>query len=474
MLWTWLPIVAALASVVSAALLKIDLSLWENVHYYRNVNLAHAYVKEYCLVEARNTAADPQDLYIFPVSDGFDAIDEVSHFAVTLVDQKMEIHPIRLAEGVYAIKFPYPIAPGSLIEFKAMYVYSNTLIPFPEKINMDENQKLLLKVNKFAYSPYKTNDYSLAFTGLTKGQEMDLHLTDIAATPDLPELTPRVEKDADALVYGPLLDEFPPYSVQPMGLLYDHNRPITRVIKLDRSLWLPGSGIGVVQTEDYYELFNNGAELKSGFSRSDWMRGRFEVIKEHPALSQLEFPINSQAPYNDYYFTDKVGKVSSHKPMHGHIVLQPRFPLFGGWRYNFTMGWNNNLETFVRKVADEEDTYIAQIPVVNTLRDIYYDDVSVSFYLPENAEFIEAAAPMLANDTIVGTELSYLDVLDGHVKVTLRFRNLYDDMSKARVFIKYRYTAQRYWAKVTKIAGFVFLALFSYYVLGLVDFSIRK
>lgn len=426
-------------------------------------------------MEARNLDKVPQDLYIFPVSDGFDVIDEVSLLTVTLVDQMREIHPFRIDEGLYAIRFPYPVDPLSLIEFEAMYVYSNTLHPSPKKIKMDERQTLLLKLNKFAYSPYPTRAYVLAFTGLTEGEPKDLYWP--LATPDLPKLTSRVMKEPYALVYLTYYGEVPYFSVKPMRIMYDHNRPITRVITLDRSLWLSGWGIGVVKTEDNYELCNNGAELKSGFSHSEWMRGGYESDKEHFALSRLEFPVKPEAPYNDYYFTDKEGKMSTHQLMDGHIMFRPRYPIFGGSKYNFTMGWNNSMETSVRKVAGGEDIYIAQLPVLNTLRDIYYDNVSASFYLPENAELLDAVAPMLPDETVVSTELS-------HVKVTLRFRNLYDDMSKARVFVKYRYnydvmnrasisakfryTELGFWAKVAKIAGYVFLALTSYYVLGLV------
>lgn len=470
----WLPLLAFWTAAVHAASFKIDSSLWENVRYYRNVDLSHAYIKEHALIEARNTASEPQDLYVFPVNDGFDAIAEVSHCAVALVEPSRELHPFRLAEGVFAVKFPYPIAPGSAIEFKVTYVYANTVVPFPEKIRLDERQQLLLKVNKFAYSPYRTLEYSLAFTGLNKGQEMDLQLTNVSATPDLPELAGRVEKDADALAYGPVNATLPPYAVQPMGLLYDHNRPVARVIKLERSFWLPASDVGVVQTEDYYELANSGAELKDGYSRGDWMKGRYDLVKDHFAISQLEFPIDHNAPFNDYYITDKVGMVSTHHVVHGHVVMQPRYPLFGGWKYNFTMGWHNDIANFVRRLSAEPDTYIAQFPLVNSLRDIYYDDVYVSFYLPENAEFVNATAPFLPKSLHVGTELSYLDVSDGHVKVTLHFRNLHDLMARANVFIKYRYAPQSYWAKVLKIAAFVFAGLASYYALGLVDLSIES
>ncbi|GEQ68102.1 hypothetical protein JCM33374_g1769 [Metschnikowia sp. JCM 33374] len=355
----------------------------------------------------------------------------------------------------------------------AMFAYTDPISPFPAKIALEESQQLVVKLNKFCYSPYETLEYSMTIIGLSKGQEMEL-ATDFEITPGLPELEGHVDTESRSLTYGPVFDTIPSYSVFPMGLVYDHNTPVTHVVHLERSFWLPASGVDVVQTEEYYEILNKGAELKTGYSRSDWMKGRFDIRKDHHALSQLEFPIDTKAPYNDYYVTDKVGMVTTHQVTHGHLVVQPRFPLFGGWRYNFTLGWSNSLETFVRKVTNEPDTYVASFSLLNSLRNVHYDKVYVNFYLPENAEYLNASALQTPQNIQVGSELSYLDVAEGHVKVTLEFSNLIDGLADTKVLIKYRYSAASYWRKVAKIAGFVFVGLMSYYVLGLIDISIQK
>lgn len=464
MLW-W--VLITFAAWVLAA--QIDSSRWLNLHYYRNVDLSRGYVKELDLIEAKNTGDSPNDLYFFTLNDGFGAIPPISFIGVTVVESKTQLQPFKVGGNVYAIKFVYPIAPGSSVEFKVRYVYTNTIKPYPEKIAMDSRQKLLIQLNKYAYSPYPILDYLLAFTGFAKGQEMDLQLA-TAATPGLPKLTGRVE--SEALIYGPVVEEIAPYAIVPMGLAYEHNRPITRAITLERSFWFPASDAHVVQTEEYYELTNNGAQLESGFSRTDWMKGRYEMVRDHYALSQLEFPEDTAAPFNDYYVVDKVGKVSTHHRTQGHMVMQPRFPLFGGWHYNFTLGWNTPLDAFVKKSS--KDMYVARFPLLNGLRDIYYDDVYLHFYLPEGAEFVSFSGPVLHDDLEVGSAYSYLDVSDGHVKVTVHFANLYDELAPLEVYIKYWYPAQKYWDKVAKIAGCVFVALASYYALGLLDLSVKS
>ncbi|KAM9900936.1 hypothetical protein OXX79_004832 [Metschnikowia pulcherrima] len=473
MLWPWLCIYAALSALAAVSQFHIDPSAWQNTRYYRTLDLSRSYVKEHALIEITNVSPQPQDLYVLPVNDGFDAISTVSHHAVLLADRRETALVVELNEGIYAVKLPYPIAPGSSAELNAVFVYTDPVAPFPAKIALEDRQQLLLKLNKFCYSPYVTKEYSLTFTGLSKGQEMEL-IDAQSATPNLPEIKARVEKESRSLTYGPVQATIPPYSVHPMGLLYDHNTPLIHAVHLERSFWLPASDVDVVQTEEYYELINKGAELKKGYSRGDWMKGRYDMVKDHHALSQLHFAMDEKAPFYDYYVTDKVGMVSTHDVTHGHLVVQPRFPLFGGWRYNFTLGWHNSLETFVRRVADEEETYVASFPLLNSLKDIHYDNVRINFFLPENAEFVNASALSPPGKVSVGHELSYLDVADGHVKVTLEFKNLIDGLAETNVLIKYRYSAASYWRKVSKIAAFVFTGLMSYYALGLVDLSIKK
>lgn len=474
----WSRLVALATLIVSslAGSLTIDNSVWDNVRYYRTIDVTMSYVRELALVEIINKSDKPQDLYVFPVNDGYDAIETVSFFRINDEERDQEMPPIKLAEGVYAVRPPFPIAPGSTFTFKVAYVYTNTLEPVPSQIGLADKQQLLLKFNKYCYSPYTTLEYSLTITGFSKGLEYNLQLDHYISpnVADLPELGGRVDEKSNVLTYGPMGVSLAPYTVLPLGIQFEHNKPLARVINLDRSFWIPSSEIGIVQTEDYYELYNNGAALNLGFSRAEWFKGHYELAREHFSLVRLMFPKKAETPFNDYYFTDKVGMVSTHLDTEENLVFMPRYPLFGGWKYNFTMGWNNGIESFVRKVKGERDTYIAKFPILNDLSDISYDHVSVNIYLPENSKFLNATSHIEDKGVKVSNELSYLDVSDGHVKVTLEYENLFDDHAMAYVFVKYQYSAQSHWYKVFKIAGFVFTGLMSFYALGLVDLSIKK
>lgn len=463
MFW-WFYAFAAVAAV--AAALEAQ---WENVHLFRTVDLSKAYVRELTLVEARNTGVSPQSSYLFNTNNGFDAARGVSLFGAVVVGQRAEVLSAEVTPGVYELTLPFPVAPGSLVELKVQHVAAHEVAPLPEKIAMDEQQRLLLRTNKLPFLEYPTSEYQVSFSGFPEAREVDL-AEPAPAVEDLQPLPAHIDTESHSLTYGPLLQTVPPHSVVPLGLWYVHNRPLGHVVTFERAVWIPASDVGVVQTEDYYELMNAGAELKHGFSRADWIKGRYELTKEHHALSRLEFPVDPRDPLDDVYFSDKVGMVALWQPGNSHVAFLPRFPLFGGWKYNFTMGWNSRMENYVRH-APEPDTYVARFALVGSARDLVYDDVSFSVYLPENAEVISVRSPMLAAGPEVDHEVSYLDVGEGHVKVLLRFHNLHDVHSQSKVFIKYRYTALSYWRKVGTIAAFLFAGLAAYYCLGLIDLS---
>lgn len=224
-MWKLFITLGVIFSICSAQLLdtvSFD-SNWENLHYIRNVDLSKGFVKETDLIDIKNINSRPQDEYYFTINDGFDSVNELSIFSAFLNDNLLEVKVDEIvANKVFKLKLPVPIAPNSNVELKINYVYIDTLVPIPTKISMDTVQQLLFKTNKFPYSPYLTKEYTLSLTGMSKGQEMELHI-DVNATEGAPDLKPRV--DNQTLKYGPIAEDIQAFTLLPMGLMYDHNRP---------------------------------------------------------------------------------------------------------------------------------------------------------------------------------------------------------------------------------------------------------
>jgi len=100
--------------------------------------------------------------------------------------------------------------------------------------------------------------------------------------------------------------------------------------------------------------------------------------------------------YSPYYY-DTVGNVSwsnfrpSHDPAfpkakakkESVLEFRPRYPLLGGWTYNFTIGYSAPLHGYLRK---DGIVHRLAVPFVTAIKDIPIDNARISISLPEGAK----------------------------------------------------------------------------------------
>lgn len=461
-----------LVSVVFAATdipIDINPNSWLNVRYDREINLSRGYIQEIDIIQIKNLLPVTQAQYYFKTTSIADPSKLVSIEFSSDPASKHAVTPELVAPNTYRIDLPAPVAPNSVQDIAVSYVYLATLEAVPEKIELSDLQFLVWSGDKLPQLFYSTTQYTLGFSGMSQGMELKVPVEPNQYS----TLTPRVE--GAMLKYGPITETFHNVSL-PMLLRYDHPLPLKHVHNLNRSVWLPASPVALVQFEEYYELAHVGAKLTSGFSRLDWMAGRYAQNPTHWSLSRLDFAPNDDIDWDEslYYHTDLVGKVSTPSVTKGHLIIQPRFPMFGGWNYNFTLGYEQPIGSVVHRVVESKDAFIAKIPLVNTVADMTYDDVTVNFYLPEGAVFLNVSSPLPYTDVSVGTELSYLDVSSGHVKVSVRYQSLTSEQAADSLYVLYEYSAATYYAKLAKISASVFAALAAYYLLGKISLDITQ
>ena len=111
-------------------------------------------------------------------------------------------------------------------------------------------------------------------------------------------------------------------------------------------------------------------------------------------LNGLTFYLPPHA--TDPYFTDVVGNVStshfrpgrppsatSRMPVPAALEMSPRYPLLGGWTYNFTLGYNLPLATSLRVGRDGK--HVLAVPFFTPVKDVAIDQVKTRISLPEGA-----------------------------------------------------------------------------------------
>lgn len=108
------------------------------------------------------------------------------------------------------------------------------------------------------------------------------------------------------------------------------------------------------------------------------------------AIKQLTFPLIPGA--RDAYFTDEIGNVSTSRfrsnIREANLELKPRYPVFGGWNYSFVIGWNHDLQDFLR-VSNDGEQFVLKVPFLEGPKEsVTYDALEVIVVLPEGSTYV--------------------------------------------------------------------------------------
>ncbi|CCH43124.1 Dolichyl-diphosphooligosaccharide protein glycosyltransferase subunit 1 [Wickerhamomyces ciferrii] len=440
---------------------------WENVEFKRTIDLSKSYSKEILSLTIKNIDSKPNSEYYYALPNY--VYDRLSIFvfsgpngqqalSTSLIEESTNVNNEPLINYI-KVNLPKPIAPNQSFKLNVNLAVTDSIEPYPKSLELTDEQTLLLKTNKLPISAYKTlSGSSLSIAGIPDGQELE--------SEGKTNLYKGSVKDKK-LVYE-FDEEIEPFKFTVLNLLYRHNLPLTKITKLERGIWI-SHWANSLQVEEFYKLTNKGASLKNGFSRSDYMLNK-QAFKQTSAIAAAQLDLLEEA--RDVYYTDLVGNVSTSKVMGDKLYIKPRYPIFGGWNYNFTIGWTNSLRDYLRPNG-LKDEYILSLPFINGPVDSSYDEVELSFYLPEGSKILDIVSPIPYDSKLEGYELSYFDLSNGHTKVTLTYSNVIDDLSHLNVLIKYEYSFWNFIKKALDIAKFVFIALISYLALTKIDVSLK-
>ncbi|OTB05922.1 hypothetical protein M426DRAFT_319306 [Hypoxylon sp. CI-4A] len=415
---------------------------------FKNANLVHVisveknYAKDSINVLIENISEAPQDEYFLPFTSaqmerigGFEVKDRkdatVSGFVVDAVeyDQLSDIQ-------YYRIRLPAPLPAKGQQTLGISFYYLNSLAPLPAAISQTDKQFLVYQFSAYAPSAYLT---------LKQKTEVKLpssNIPDYTKIAGSSETTEFPQKSGSKLTYGPF-PEVPAGAVSPIKVRYEFTKPVTHVSELERDIEVSHWG-GNVAFEERYTLYNYGANLSSQFDRVKWAQSQFMNPQTY-ALKELRVPLHVGS--KDAYFTDVIGNVStSHfrsNKREAVLELKPRYPVFGGWKYPFTIGWNSDAKNFLKKKTG--DSYLLNVPFIEGPKQaegIAFEKVQVRVLLPEGAEnvkFYTNIPESSITDHTIDLQQTYLDTI-GRTVLTIKARNLVDDFRDRDLVISYDYS----------------------------------
>lgn len=277
------------------------------------------------------------------------------------------------ATQFYRVTLPEALAPKTKLNIIIRFHILSSLTPLPGAIGQAEKQYLQLKFSEYYPSAYETQK-----------QKTKIKFPNV----DIPDYSGKPEREGKLFTYGEF-KSIPAGAESIQTVRYEFTKSLIHVTKLERDVEVSHWG-GNTAFEERYWLTNIGAELSTPFNRANW-GGQTFYNAPSIAIKELKVPlkVGSLTPY----FTDEIGNVStSHfrsSKKEALLELKPRYPIFGGWKFPFKLGWDASSHNFVRGVKG--DTYILNVPFLegpNMPEGVSYEKATVRVILPEGAMLV--------------------------------------------------------------------------------------
>merc|ERR1711990_1356820 len=183
----------------------------------------------------------------------------------------------------------------------------------------------------------------------------------------------------------------------------ENNSPMLVVSSLSRlievSMW------GNLAIEETIDVSHRGAQLKGSFSR-------YEFQRENSGVSSVKnFKTLLPAAAKDVYYRDDIGNIStSHLKVMDDAVeldLRPRFPLFGGWKTHYVLGYNVPSYEYLYNTGD--DFVLSMRLIDHVFDDMLDEEFTLKIILPEGSDVGKFHAPYPTKRLKDGLHFTYLD-----------------------------------------------------------------
>lgn len=385
-----------------------------NTHVQRSIDLTSQLARHALSITVENKGSKDESKYTLVVQDEYQtpflAYLRAEENGVAL---KVEQGKSSANNTEFIITFSKPLEKDHSTKLYLSLVFGHTLKPFPTHISQQEHQLVRYFDNVFFFSPYKTSEQKTTVTLASNNIE------------DYSEKAP-THASGDKVTYGPY-SNVQPLQREELMVHFESHAPFITVTKMVKDIEI--SHWGNLAVEEWLDVRHDGAVLKGTFSRFDFQR--------NPAASPsavLELTEVLPAGASDVYYRDDIGNISTStfratsKGLELHLV--PRFPLFGGWKNNFYLGYNLPLELYLSTLASDSSSYVLNASFAADLGNVYVEDYTVKIILPEGAKNAKVEVPFAVDSTETDRHYTYLDttgrtVLVVHKKNVVREHNQY-------------------------------------------------
>ncbi|XP_031503172.1 dolichyl-diphosphooligosaccharide--protein glycosyltransferase subunit 1B [Nymphaea colorata] len=381
----------------------------------RRIDLTSPIVRASVSLKVQNSGALPSSdvLIAFPSTQ----IKRLSLLNVVAVEGKrkkksfkpLTVNPTKLSDipedvHLFSISLPNSLNSGETISLELLFILTHSLEPFPVEISQSESQFVHYDDSAVLLSPY-----------LVKEQ-----VTHIKTPNNKIESYTRINPVnvvGSELKYGTYSDRLP-FSSDLIRVHFENNHPFAVVEEFTREVEI--SHWGSIQVTEHYSLAHAGARHMGVFSRLDYQsKPSFNGISSfRHLLARLPPRVHS------VYYRDEIGNISSSHlrgdRLKSELEIEPRYPLFGGWKATFIIGYGLPLQDFLFESTDGKRylNFSLGCPLVETT----VDKLTVKVVLPEGSTDPYAVTPFAVAQR-QEKSYSYLDVV-GRTVIVLEKHNV--------------------------------------------------
>ncbi|KAL5014709.1 hypothetical protein ScPMuIL_008979 [Solemya velum] len=364
----------------------------------RKIDIATHLVKISTSITLENTGASAVKSFLYvvdpPLQGKLSFIGAVTRAGDDEVDTKLTVGrtsvPNHSEEEVWKISLSSPLEAGKMVLVEVDTVFSHTLVPYPSHIAQAEKQFVVFTANLYLYSPYKTTAQKTTVT------TMSSNLESYTKSPK------PVSQSENTVTYGPYSNQQPFNQVE-LQVHSENNSPFLTVTSMERIVEL--SHWGNIAVEEHFEVRHTGAVLKGSFSRYDYQRSQDGVS------SIKAFKTVLPATARDVYYRDEIGNISTSNLRElddmVELELRPRFPLFGGWKTQYYLGYNVPSYQYL---YNEGDQYVLKMSFIDhVFDDMSVDQMTLRIILPEGSRNIQLVTPYTVEREENQLHYTYLD-----------------------------------------------------------------
>ncbi|EDW28408.1 GL19179 [Drosophila persimilis] len=420
-----------------------------NTNVERLLDLSSQLVKTTIKITAEETTGKTITEYVFLVADpnlAFISLKDDTEKNILLRKNKEDLN------GDQTFTFTFKKASPTQT-FVIETVSSKNIRPHP--VEIEQNDKQLVKYNGslYFYSKYKTR---------TQKTNVKLSSSNILFhTQQKP-----FSVGANRIILGPY-EDIEALSQQELVVHYENQTPFLTVNTLERTIEL--SHWGNIAVKEEIQLTHAGAKLKGSFSRYDFQK---EGRSDHSAVKSYKTYLPASA--SGVYYRDTNGNISTSNMNlvrdFIELELRPRFPLFGGWKTKYTLGYNVPSYEYM---YNDGNKYQLKMHLIDHIYDnMVIDEAVIKIILPEGSTQIKFSTPYQISRRPNELVHTYLDTI-GRPVVTFSKSNLVESHI-ADFTLNYSFEKVSLLQEPLLVSAFIYVIFLFTIVFLRLDFSITS